>query len=378
MKKILLAVSFCWLTISYVMSQQNAQQRIEELMQQVPVMGLSVAVVKDNKQVYTQAFGLKNAGTGEALQVNDLFRIASISKSFVATAIMQLVEKKKLSLNDDVSDLVGFSVRNPHFPNTVITLKMLLSHRSSLNDSRGYFTLDSLDPAKSANWQKCYNSYEPGRGYQYCNFNFNTAGTIIERVSGERFDRYIKNHILDPLKIEGGYNVDELDSTMFAAIYEYNTDSAAFIVSPGAYASRKALLAEYRQGYSTPIFSPTGGMKISAPGLARYMIMHMNYGKGHKRIITRKSAQLMQGPVDSLNQYGMALLRTTSLIPGESMVGHTGSAYGLYSIMFFEPEKKFGIVVISNGCDPAYAASFNTVMKKAVNILYEELVKTHL
>ena len=86
----------------------------------------------------------------------------------------------------------------------------------------------------------------------------------------------------------------------------------------------------------------------------------------------------MQGPVDSLNQYGMALLRTTSLIPGESMVGHTGSAYGLYSIMFFEPEKKFGIVVISNGCDPAYAASFNTVMKKAVNILYEELVKTDL
>lgn len=356
-------------------AQHPVEKRIEQLMQETPVMGLSVAVVKNNELVYTRAFGLKNQATQEPLQSDHLFRIASVSKSFIATAIMQLVDQKKLQPDDDVSKLVGFKLRNPNYPNTVITLKMLLSHRSSLNDSRGYFTLDSLNPATTANWQKCYNNYEPGKGYQYCNFNFNTAGAIVERYSGERLDQYVKHHIMEPLKLYGGYNVDELDTARLAAIYEYNRDSAVFTWSPGAYASRKELLANYTIGYSAPVFSPTGGMKISAPDLARYMMMHMNDGKGRKRILKKETARLMQTAVDTLNQYGFALLRINTLIPGESLVGHTGSAYGLNSLMFFEPEKKFGIVVISNGCHPAYAEAFNTVMKNTANILYEEIIK---
>ncbi|MBC7937673.1 MAG: serine hydrolase [Rhizobacter sp.] len=150
-------------------------------------------------------------------------------------------------------------------------------------------TLDSLNPATGVNWQKCYNNYEPGTGYQYCNLNFNLAGAILEKFSWKRLDHYVKEHILNPLKLYGGYNVDELDSSRLAAIYEYRTDSAEFILSPGAYASRKPLLVNYRLGYSTPIFSPTGGMKIAAPGLATYMMMHMNYGKlNGKRILNRK------------------------------------------------------------------------------------------
>lgn len=356
-------------------AQLTAKERIEQLMKETPVMGLSVAVVKNNRIIYTEAFGLKNQQSKERLETTDLLRIASISKSFVATSIMQLVEKKKMKLEDDVSDLVGFKVRNPEFPNTVISLKMLLSHRSSINDSRGYFTLDSLNPATTANAEKCYNNYEPGKGYQYCNLNFNLAGAILEKYSGERLDQYVKRHILDPLKIYGGYNVDELDSSMLASLYEYNTDSAAFIHSPGAYVSRKALLADYKLGYSTPIFSPTGGMKISAPSLATYMMMHMNLGKRKgKRILKKKSALMMQTPIDTLNQYVFGLLRIKTLLPDETMTGHTGSAYGLHSLMFFEPDKKFGIVVISNGCHPAYAEAFNTVMKKTANILYEALI----
>ena len=202
------------------------------------------------------------------------------------------------------------------------------------------------------------------------------AGAIIEKYSGERFDVYVKKHILDPLKLYGGYNVDELDSSKLASIYEYNADSATFIWAPGAYASRKPMMVNYQLGYTTPIFSPTGGMKISAADLATYMAMHMNYGKaGKKRILKKKSSALMQVPADTLNPYGLALLQNKTLIAGEALVGHTGSAYGLHSAMFFEPNKKFGIVVISNGCHPAYAESFNSVIKKTVNILYEEWIK---
>lgn len=370
-----LPLLFLLMALSFeTFAQNKSQERLTELMRIHPVMGLSVAVVKDGQLVYTDALGWKVAGE-VALQTSDIFRIASISKSFSATSILQLVEKKKLSLDEDVSDLIGFQVRNPKFPETVITLRMLLSHTSSLNDSGGYFTLDAINPDKNPNSDKVYNDYQPGEGYQYCNLNFNMVGTIIEKHSGERFDQYVKKHILDPLGLYGGYHVDELDQSLFATLYNYSRDSAKFIPSPAAYASRKEELASYQMGYSTPIFSPTGGMKISAPDLAKYMIMHMNYGQVEKvKIISKKSALEMQKPLSSDENYGLALWKTDKLISGVELTGHTGSAYGLYSAMFFDPAKKYGFVVITNGCDPAEEEGYIRVFRQAVNILYEEWI----
>jgi CubicO group peptidase (beta-lactamase class C family) len=338
-------------------------------------MGLSVAVVKNNKIIYTHSFGLKDAETNAALTDDNIFRIASISKSFSATAIMQLVEDKKVNLDQDVSELVGFKIRNPKFPETIITLRLMLSHLSSINDSQGYFSLDSINPQKSVNWYKCYNNYEPGKGYEYCNLNYNMIGTIIEKVSSERFDTYIQKHILEPLSLYGGYYVNGLDKTKFATIYEYQPDVSKFVMSPNAYAPRTAEIAAYEMGYSTPIFSPTGGMKISAKDLATYMMMHANYGKYNGvRIISKKSSIEMQTPMSTNRNYGFAIETTNKLIDGKIMVGHTGSAYGLYSAMFFNTEEKFGIVVISNGCHPAYNNGFNAVIRKTVNALYENLI----
>ncbi|MBL7741074.1 MAG: beta-lactamase family protein [Chitinophagaceae bacterium] len=354
---------------------ENAEETIRDIMQQGNAMGLSVAVVKKGKIIYTNSFGLKNAETNAPLTDDCLFRIASISKSFSATSIMQLAEAKKLSLEDDISNLVGFKVRNPKYPETIITLRMVLSHRSSVNDRQGYFTLDAINPDKNPDWAKCYNDYEPGKGYQYCNLNFNMVGTVIERISGERFDQYVKHHVLDPLGLYGGYCVDSLDASRFATIYEYNDSLKQLIPSPGAYAPRREEIANYVMGYSTPIFSPTGGMKISATDLAKYMIMHMQEGryKG-KRIMSKKSARQMQTPFTGEEGYGLAISTTSKLIAGKTLKGHTGSAYGLYSAMFFHPEEKFGIVVITNGCHPGYTDGYNTVIRKTVNVLYEHLI----
>ena len=353
----------------------KAEEGIRDIMQQSEVAGLAVAVVKNNKIIYVHSFGMKDVENNQLLTDNCIFRIASISKSFSATSIMQLVQQKKLSLNDDISDLIGFKVRNPKFPETVITLKMVLSHRSGINDSQGYFTLDVINPAKNPDWAKCYNDYEPGNGYMYCNLNYNMVGTIIEKRSGERFDQYVKHHVLDPLGLYGGYCVDSLDNSRFATIYEYNDSLKKLVPSPGAYNPRREEIASYVMGYSTPIFSPTGGMKISANDLARYMTMHMNYGKyNRKRIIKKKSAKQMQTPLSEKERYGLAILTTDKLIAGKTLKGHTGSAYGLFSAMFFHPEEKFGIVVITNGCKPGYTDGYNTVIRKTVNCLYDHLI----
>ncbi len=355
--------------------EAEAEASIRAIMSQTNVVGVSVAVVKNNKIIYSHSFGQKNIEANTPLTDDCIFRIASISKSFSATSIMQLLEAKKLSLEDDASNLIGFPLRNPKFPDKVITLKMLLSHRSSINDSQGYFSLDSINPATNPDYAKCYNNYAPGTGYMYCNLNYNMTGAIIEKYSGERFDQYVKHHVLDPLDIYGGYCIDSLDKNRFATIYEFNKETAKFTNSPNAYAPRSKEIADYEMGKTTPIFSPTGGMKISATDLAKYMMMHMNLGKANgKRIISKKSARIMQTPLSTDENYGLAILKTDKLIEGKTLTGHTGSAYGLYSTMFFEPNEKFGIVVISNGCNPVYDNGFNAFMKNTVNSLYKNLI----
>lgn len=354
----------------------KTETELQELLKKTNTVGFSVAVVKKGKLIYTHSFGDKDIEKSAALSDSDIFRIASISKSFSATAMMQLAKAKKLSLSDDFSNLVGFKVRNPKFPETVITLKMVLSHTSSINDSEGYFNLDVINPEKGKNWEKCYNNYEPGKGYMYCNLNFNMVGAVIEKITGERFDSYINNHILSPLGLYGGYWVEALQQDRFATIYEYNANLKKFTPSPMAYAPRTEEIKNYVMGYTTPIFSPTGGMKISATDLAKYMTMHMNYGKYNgTRIISKKYAKLMQTKVSDEEGYGLAIRTSEKLIPGKKLKGHTGSAYGLFSAMFFDPKEKFGIVVITNGTNGGYTDGYNNVIKSSFTILYENFIK---
>ncbi|MBZ4188586.1 serine hydrolase domain-containing protein [Niabella beijingensis] len=357
-------------------AQEPLTTGLLKLMEQYRAVGMSVAVVKDNKIIYNRSFGYKDPEVKTLIQNTDLFRIASISKSFTATSLMQLIEQGRISLKDEVTKLVGFKVNNPQYPDIPITLEMLLSHTSSINDKNGYFTLDAINPEKNPSWAKAYNDYKPGTGYEYCNLNFNLAGAILERASGERFDQYVKQHVLQPLQLYGGYLVDSLARDRLVPLYEYDDASKTFAVSPGAYTSPKAKLVNYAKGYSTPVFSPTGGMKISALDLAKYMMMHMNYGSSNTvRIISEESSKTMQTKRSDKENYGLALWTTENLIAGEKMVGHTGDAYGLYSSMFFQPEKKFGFVVITNGCLPQYKQSVVALLYDAVNYLYQNCIK---
>ncbi|GGG14770.1 serine hydrolase domain-containing protein [Pontibacter amylolyticus] len=374
-KATLTSLTLMALTLPSHAQNTKTEADLQALMQQHNMVGLAVVVVKKGEIVYNKSFGLKDVENQTPLSNSDIFRIASISKSFTATALMQLVEEGKISLNDDVSKLVGFQVRNPKYPNKVITLRMMLSHTSSINDSQGYFTLDTIDPAKNPNWAACYNDYEPGTQYEYCNLSFNMAGTILEKLTGERFDQAIRHRILDPLGLYGGYNVDSLDAGRFVTLYEYNADSSIFSPSPSAYNPRRQEIRNYRMGYSTPIFSPTGGMKMSAADLAKYMTMHLNKGeyKG-TRIISKKSAKQMQSKIAD-NGYGLALKTEKNLIPGKSLVGHTGNAYGLYSAMFFQPKEQFGFVVITNGTSAPEVNEYNLALAEVINSLYNNLVK---
>jgi hypothetical protein len=92
-------------------------------------------------------------------------------------------------------------------------------------------------------------------------------------------------------------------------------------------------------------------------------------------MIPKNLSKQMQAIISEEEGYGMALETSTQLIPGKTMIGHTGSAYGLYSIMFFEPKEKIGFIVISNGCDTKTINGFNAVLHQTVNSLYDNLIR---
>lgn len=333
---------------------KDVGEKMGELMTQHGTVGLAVVVVKDNAIVYRNHLGWRDSERKIPLREEDVFRIASISKSFVATSLLQLVAQNRLSLDDDVGDLIGFPVRNPGFPDRVITLEMLLNHSSSIIDGPRYSSLDVINPGAGEAWRDSYANRAPGTRYEYSNLGYNMAGTILERVSGQRFDAYVRTHVLDPLKLYGGYLVDALDQDRIAQIYRYREGEGGSLVrSEDAYAPLAERLHDYRMGYSTPVFSPTGGMKISAVDLATYMLMHMHRGEWNGvRILDARYADMMQTPtieIDGTAGYGLALQTDTTLVPGVTLTGHTGSAYGLYSSMYFNAQDGYGFVVITNG-----------------------------
>ena len=169
------------------------------------------------------------------------------------------------------------------------------------------------------------------------------VGAVLERLTQVRFDSYIKQQILDPLQLAAGYNIDSLDKSRFAKLYV--KENGKFEEQPSAYNPRSEEIKNYTLGESTPVFSPTGGMKISANDLAKYMLMHMNYGKAGKlQLLRKKSAKRMQKGLSEKEHYGLALLENDRLIPGEHMIGHTGSAYGLYSNMFLSRSRNLDLL----------------------------------
>lgn len=345
-----------------------------EIIERNKAVGLVVAAVKDGEIVYTNSFGYKDLEKQIPIEEDDKLRIASISKSFVATSILQLVEQGKLSLDADISDLMGFEIRNPNFPDTPITVRMLLSHTSSMSDANGYFSFDYMNPAVSPTWQKAWNEYAPGTKYQYCNLGFNTLGAIIEIVSGERFDNYVKNHIFKPLGIDASHNVMDLDTNKLIKIYTYRAKDSSFVWTKSAYESPEQTLENYKMGYSTTVFSPTGGVKISGKDLAKVMMMHMNKGTlNGVKIIDSTSSALMQSEITTTNlqgeNYGMAIIHTDDLYTEGRAIGHDGLALGAYTAMYWLKDSDFGVVVLTNGCSGVADGPFVNILCESADLL---------
>ena len=168
------------------------------------VAGLAIGVVQ-GEQVYARGFGVRNIETQEPVTERSLFHLASISKTFVATAVMQLAEQGKLELDIPVhACLPDFRLDDERFRD--ITLRQMLSHTSGMpdTDDYGWDNPDYDDLALERYMHSLAGEKligPPGEGFAYSNIAYEVLGLLIARTAGQSFESYIKEHLLRPLNM---------------------------------------------------------------------------------------------------------------------------------------------------------------------------------
>lgn len=335
------------------------------------------------------ASGFADIATGRRLTVDDPVRVASISKMVTAIAIMRLVEQGRLDLDADVSDLLGWQLRNPAFPDRPITLRLLMSHQSSLTDRIDYVLPFDADLRTVLSNPKAWDAERaPGTYFRYVNFNFPVVAAVMERATGERFDRLMDRLVLAPLKLEACYNWASCpDAAAARAVVLYREGKPvrddikgakpACPVTPASDGSCD--LSQWRPGANGAIFSPQGGLRISARGLAKIGRLLLGRGKvDGVRLLKPQSVALMERPLWTFNgksgaaangdtgsdastgtphsgfycSYGLAVTflatkqegcRDDLFGDGRKRFGHAGDAYGLKSGLWIDREKGLGV-----------------------------------
>lgn len=343
---------------------------------------LGIAVVKDDSIVYQKSFGFRVLPDsafrgGELLENDDLFRIASISKTFVATAIMRLQEDGLLDVDDAADKYLKFDLKNPYYPDVPISIRNLLTHTSSLNDSRSWWTLDHLNPSEGSEYVKCYNDKSPGTDYKYCNLNYVVLAAVIEGATGRRFDDEIERIIMSPLGLKAGYNPNRLDTAKFVQNYYRKKDSQDILRrnAENFFLYKKALVDYYVPGKLTGLLYPSDGMKISVGDLARYMMMHINNGEFNgERIISPESEMKMQTNYVGRNNYGFSFRTYKQLIPGRIFHGQTGGNQGAKTAMIFDSDDKSGVVILTSGADVRDADGFSQIHTPIIRAVYNTVL----
>lgn len=377
----LMGLSPCRSVNTDVSDPSGLDREIAAVFENLKMTGLGIAVVKGDSIVCQKSLGYRvipdSNNKGDLLQNDDLFSIASVSKTFIATTILRLVEERKCGLNDDAQKYLNFNLRNPAFPSTPITLKQLLTHTSGLNDDYGWWNIDYINPEIDKDYYKRYSDYRPGTHYQYCNLNYTILGAVIENITKERFDKVVDKYIMAPLGLKGGFNQNVLDSTKFVNLYTRDKDTGEIGLNNYTYKRYSILNPEnYRLGKNLSLEYPAAGMKISSGDLARYMMMHMNWGQYEgKRIISKKSEKSMQRNYVGSGNYGLSYRQYRDLVDGKVLHGQTGGGGGIKTCMIFNPEDRYGFVILSAGADSGYIDGYGDIHKPLIKILYNHLIK---
>lgn len=318
--------------------------------QKLNMPGYGVAAVKGDSVVYMNAFGHANVQEGVAFTPQTRMVIASISKTFIATAIMQLWEQGKIGLDDDINRYLPFAVRHPDFPDDTITVRMLMTHTSSITDaayrsdvfylfgyvdypeSIGSFLQNYLTPGGAYYDPMLFSEARPGTAFSYSNVASTLLAYLVERVSGTDFNSYCKIHIFQPLKMtKTTWFFSETPQQEVALHYTSASDR-----NPA-------------KPYLTYPDYPDGHLITTVEDLSRFMRAYINRGTfDGTQLLAPATIHLMLSEQSTLSGGKQGLIFGAGTARDREIWGHSGGDPGTSTLMYFDTLNQTGAILFCN------------------------------
>ncbi|MEZ5977642.1 MAG: serine hydrolase domain-containing protein [Planctomycetota bacterium] len=328
------------------------------LMHEHHVPGLAAALVHDGAITRSYALGWADVERRVPVEPDTLFQLASISKTVTATVVMQLVERGAIDLDADVGRYLPFALRHPVHPDVPITPRMLLTHSSSIRDDwdvlEGTWVQDRDYPLTLAESMEAYftpsgrfwspeenfEEWAPGERTEYCNVAFALLAYVAERAAGEPFETLVRERVLEPLDLEGGFRLHEVDVARVAK--PYVLEEGDRLVSPGHHAY---------------LDFPSGTLRLSAIDLATFLCAYQCGGELRgARILRPDTVAAMLTVQDAAldPDQGLAWYRSDALDDAAGdrgdgdWWGHDGGDPGVATQMLWDRDSGDGVVLLVN------------------------------
>lgn len=322
---------------------------MSEGMREYDVPNAVVAVVRGDTLYALRGYGERDISTGEAIDpATTVVRVASVSKPVTATAIMTLVERGLINLDDDVNQyLSAFQVDSVE--NTAVTFAHLLTHSGGLDDKL-YYPPSVTEPADYLSLQEAFASSPPVRyaasGVQtrYSNQGYLLLAYLIEQISGLPFEEYVAQFVFTPLEMHSSTFEQELPPDLRARVanrYEFDDSTNSFVEDPFIYVNEM----------------PAGGLYTTAADMAHFMQMQLNQGEwqGQSFLAPELIAQMHATqftPHEALGGYGYGFWRATH--HGRVLVMHDGGGPSVSSRLILLPDENIAVFLAHQGGSPLF------------------------
>jgi len=325
------------------------ESMVEAMMAENEIPGYALGIVKDGQIAYTKGFGVERIGEDKPVTEHTVFGTGCVGKTTVATALMQLVEAGKIDLDAPVTDyLPDFKLADERYRD--ITVRHLITHRSGLPEIEDFYPLPvEEDDGVLERYVRSLDNMEllfaPGEEWAYSGTGFVVVADIIQKVSGQTFEDYLQQHVLDPLGMEDSLLiVRAADQTRVAGNHVHN-DAGEVVVSD---------IFPYRRQ-----FAATGPLYSSITDLVRYAAAHLNRGElDGQRILPTATYDAMWEPLSETN-FGMFPGITSHYglgwgvgeLDGHREVDHFGADEGYAALMILAPDDNLAVVMATNFFD---------------------------
>lgn len=306
--------------------------------------GLSIGIVHDQDLIWAKGYGVANREKHEVATPTTLYRIASVSKLFTATAIMQLRDAGKLQLDDPVSKyLPWFHLKNVQPDAPAITIRHLLTHTSGLPRELPLFYWNDLKfPTRDEMMRLLPGQdtiFPPEVEFKYSNLGLAVVGEIVTAVSGEPYARYIENHVLKPLGMTSTRVIPDPTTPGLAIGYRKRV--------PG----EPREVEDFIDGKG---LTPAVNLASNVEDLAKFVSLQFRDGPAGGAQVLKGSTLREMHRVQWLRpdwQSGQGLGFWIRHVGQQVRVGHDGAAPGFKSQIETSPADKFGVIVLINGYD---------------------------